>query len=83
MSDNAATTLGFPFPDPREQARSRGEEFQRLTPEARFREIFAMMALGLNMANSSPHRAQIQKRWEDEERALNRIYREAFAKHGQ
>ena len=78
-----ATGQPLKFPDPHEDARARAEEFQRLSPDARFREIFAMMAYGLNMVRSSPRRAEIEKRWQEEEQALTRFYQEAFAKHGQ
>jgi hypothetical protein len=80
MNEIIAQATGKPltFPDPREEARARADEFQRLSPDARFREIFAMMAFGINMVRSSPRRAEIEKRWQDEEKALSRFYQEAF-----
>jgi hypothetical protein len=34
------------FPDPREEAYSRAQEFRRLPPEGRWREIAALMEWG-------------------------------------
>jgi hypothetical protein len=78
-----ATGQPLAFPDARAEARARAQEFQRLSPEARFQEIFALMALGLNMARSSPRREAIEQRWLDEEQAFRQVQREVFAKHGQ
>ena len=84
MSEAVVETTSQPlsFPDPREEMRTRGAAFQQLSPDARFREIFAMMAYGLNMTRRSPRRAQIEKQWLDEENAMREFYREVFAKHG-
>ncbi len=84
MSDIIVEETGqsLQFPDARAEARSRAEEFQRLSPDARFQEIFAMMAFGLNMARSSPRRAAIEQRWLDEEQASRRLQIEVFAKYG-
>jgi hypothetical protein len=70
------------FPDARAEARARAQEFQRLSPEVRLQEIFAMMAFGLNMVRSSPRRTAIEQRWLAEEDASRRIHQEVFAKHG-
>jgi len=78
-----ATGQPLLFPDSRAEARIRAAEFQQLSPDARFREIFAMMAFGLNMARSSPRRAAIERRWLDEEQSWRRFQQEVFAKHGQ
>ncbi len=76
------TSQSLSFPDPREEMRTRVAAFQRLSPDARFREIFAMMAYGLNMTRLSPRRAEIEKHWLDEENALRDFYKEVFAKYG-
>ena len=75
--------LPLRFPDPRAEARSRAEEFRRLTPEGRWREIVALMALGLNMAHASPRRAAIAQRWEAQEAEWRRLQKTEFAKHVQ
>jgi hypothetical protein len=45
-----ATGSPLRFPDGRAEARMRAEELRRLSPEGRWREIAALMTLGLNMA---------------------------------
>jgi len=70
------------FPDARTEARARAEEFRRLTPEGRWREIAALMALGLNMARASPRHAAIARRWEAQEAEWRRLQKAVFAKYG-
>jgi hypothetical protein len=74
--------LPLKFPDPMEEARKRGEEFQRLSPDDRWREIAALMAFGLAMARSSPHREAIERRMDEQEREWQRVQKELFARHG-
>jgi hypothetical protein len=85
MRDIVVEPTGLPlrFPDQRAEARARAEEFRRLAPEGRWREIAALMALGLSMAQASPRRAAIAERWEAEEAEWRRLQRTEFAKHGQ
>jgi hypothetical protein len=75
--------LPLRFPDARTEARSRAEEFRRLAPDARWREIASLMQLGLNLARSSPRRAAIEARWAAQEAEWQRLQRELFARHGQ
>ena len=84
MNEIVVETTGqvLRFPDPREEARVRAEEFQRLSSETRFRGIFAMIAFGLNMAHSSPRWATIEQRWLEDEQAFSRSQQAVFAKHG-
>jgi hypothetical protein len=74
--------LPWKFPDPQEEARKRAEEFRCLPPEERWREIAAMMAFGWRMVRSSPRRAEIERRMDEQERDWQRIQRELFARHG-
>ena len=74
--------LPWRFPDPQEEARKRAAEFQRLTPEEKWREMAAMMAFGWAMVRASPRRAAIEQRMEEQEREWQRIQRELFARHG-
>jgi hypothetical protein len=85
MGDIIVESAGLPlrFPDPRAEARARAEEFRRLTPEGRWREIAALMTLGLNMAHASPRRAAIAQRWEAQEAEWRRLQMTVFAKHVQ
>jgi hypothetical protein len=57
----------------RAQARARAEEFRGLTPEGRWQEIAALMALGLNMALTSPRHAAIAQRWQAQEAEWQRL----------
>jgi hypothetical protein len=74
--------LPWRFPDPQEEARERAAEFQRLSPEERWREIAALMAFGWRMVRSSPRRAAIEEQMADQEREWQRIQKELFACHG-
>jgi hypothetical protein len=76
----ATTGLPLRFPDPSAEARARAEEFRRLAPDGRWREITALMALGLNMAYASPRHDAITLRWEAEEAQWQRLQKE-LAEH--
>jgi hypothetical protein len=70
------------FPDSRAQARRAAAEFQRLTPEERWRELAGLMAFGLAMVKSSPHREAIERRMQEQEAQWRQIQQELFARHG-
>jgi hypothetical protein len=70
------------FPDPHAEARARAEEFRRLTPAERWREILALAEFGLEMVRSSPRRSDIERRWTAQEEEWQRLQRELFARHG-
>jgi hypothetical protein len=70
------------FPDPRELARERGEAFQRLSSDDRWREIFALMAFGINTVRSSPNRQAIERQMAEQEQQWRDIQTELFARHG-
>jgi len=74
--------LPWKFPDPMEEARKRAAEFQRLSPDDRWREIAALFAFGWATVKASPRRAAIEARMEEQEREWQRIQKELFAKHG-
>lgn len=74
--------LPLKFPDRMEEARKRAEEFQRLSPDDRWREIAALMAFGLAMVRSSPQREAIERRMDEQEQAWRRVQKELFARHG-
>ena len=69
------------FPEARAEARARAEEFRRLAPGDRWREIAALMAFGLNMAHASPRRATVAQRWDAQEAEWRRLQKLVFAKH--
>ena len=74
--------LPLKFPDHHEEARKRAEEFQRLSPDERWREIAALMAFGLAMVRSSPQREAIERRMDEQEQEWRRVQKELFARHG-
>ena len=74
--------LPYRFPDPREEAASRGREFQQLTSTQRWTELAALMALGFKMVASSPNRDAIEKRMEEQEAEAQRIQRELLRRYG-
>jgi phosphosulfolactate synthase (CoM biosynthesis protein A) len=74
--------LPIKFPDPREEARKRGEAFQRLSSTDRWREMAAMMAFGWEMVRTSPRRTEIERRMRDQEDEWRRIQQEIFARYG-
>ena len=75
-------TTELRFPGPRELARRRAEEFQRLSPEARWRELASLMAFGWAMVKSSPNREAIERRMAEDERRWREIQQELFKRHG-
>ena len=85
MGDLIAEPVCLPlrFPDARAEMRARAEEFRRLAPAGRWREIAALMAMGLNMARASPRRAAIARRWEAQEAEWRRLQKTVFAKRVQ
>jgi len=70
------------FPDDQEERARRCAEFQKLSSDERFRQIFALCAFGWSMIHASPRRAEIEARMREEEAELRRIYQELFARHG-
>jgi hypothetical protein len=70
------------FPDPMEEAFRRAQEFQKLSPDERWRQITGLMALGWAMVRSSPRRKQIEERFAEQEAEWRRIQQELFARYG-
>jgi len=77
-----ATSLPWTFPSPVDEARARAEEFRRLSPEERWRQIAELMEMGLNMVRNSPRRAEIEQRMEAQEAQWQRLQRELFRRYG-
>jgi len=70
------------FPDAREEAYHRAQEFHQLSPTERWAELAALMAFGWAMVASSPRRPMIEQRMEEQEEEAQRIQRELFHRHG-
>jgi hypothetical protein len=43
------------------------QEFRRLSPEERWKQITELMEIGMNMVRTSPRRAEIERRMEAQE----------------
>ena len=76
--------MDFPynFPDPREEAYRRAQEFRQLSSTERWREIAALMVFGLKMVADSSRRDAIEQRMTEQESQSQSIQRELFRIHG-
>ena len=74
--------LPYNFPDPREEAYCRAQEFRQLSPTERWAELAALVALGWKMVASSPRRQSIEQRMGEQEAEAQRIQGELFRRHG-
>ncbi len=70
------------FPDPMEEARKRGQEFQRLPPDERVRQLFDTIETGLVLVRESPNREAIDRLFLKRELEWQNIQKELFRKHG-
>jgi hypothetical protein len=75
-------TLPLRFSDAADEARRRAQEFQRLPPDQRWRDIAALMSFGWRMVRSSPHCVTTERLMEEQELRWQQIQRELFARHG-
>jgi hypothetical protein len=75
-------TTPLQFPDPREEARKRGEEFQRLPADERVRQILDTIESGLILIRHSPNRQKIEEMQSAREAEWQRIQAELFRNHG-
>lgn len=71
----------YRFPDPQDEARSRGREFQQLSSSQRWQVLAALMAFGWKMVAMSPDRREIEKRMEEQEADAQRIQRKLFQRY--
>lgn len=74
--------LPLKFPDHFEEARKRAAEFQRLSPDERWRAIQDVIESGLELIRSSPHREAIERVTAEREREWKDIQKELFRRHG-
>jgi len=77
-----AIHLCLKFAKPAEEAYARAQEFRRLPPEERWKQIAALMELGLNMVRNSPRRAEIEHRMEAQEAEWQLLQRKVFSQYG-
>lgn len=84
MNDDFDAASGSPlkFPNPAEEAYARAQEFRRLSPEERWKRIAEMREFGMNMVRSSPRRAEIERRMEEQETEWRRLQENIFNNYG-
>ena len=79
MNDVIDPDTGLPLRFPSSAAEIyAAQEFRRLSPEERFKQIAELMEIGMNMVRASPRRAEIERRMEAEEEEWKRIQQEVF-----
>jgi hypothetical protein len=78
---DSATVSPLRFPDPAEEAYARAQEFRRLSPEARWRQIAELMEIGMTMVRHSPRRAAIERRLEAQEAEWQEVQRKVFSQY--
>ena len=76
------TGLPLEFPNPFAEAYARAQEFRRLTPEERWKQIADLMEIGMNMVRSSPRCAEIERCMDAQEAECQRLQRKVFSEHG-
>lgn len=77
-----ATGLPLRFPDPREEAYARAEEFRRLSPQKRVEYLADVIETGMTLIRQSTKRRIIDDLFAKREAEWQRIQRELFA-HGE
>jgi hypothetical protein len=77
-----ATGLPLKFPERAEEVYARAQEFRRLSPDERWRQIGGLMEIGMNMVRNSPRRADIERRMEAQEAEWQRLQRKVFSQYG-
>jgi hypothetical protein len=76
------TGLPLRFPKPGAEAYARAQEFRRLSPDERWKQIADLMEIGMNMVHASPRRAEIERRMEAQEVEWKRLQQRVFSQYG-
>ncbi len=76
------TSSPFRFPNPAREAYARAQEFHRLSPEDRWKQIAELMQIGMNMVHCSPRREEIERRIEAQEAEWQRLQQKVFSQYG-
>ncbi len=77
-----ATGLPLKFPNSAAEVHARAQEFRRLSPRERWKQITELMEIGMNMVHASPRRAEIERRMEAQEEEWQRLQRKVFSQYG-
>ncbi len=79
---NPETGLFLEFPNAADEIFARAQEFRRLSPEERWKQISQLMEIGMNMVHNSPRRAEIELRMEAQEAEWQLLQRKLFSQYG-
>ena len=74
--------LPYRFPDPLKEAARRSQEFQRLPPEERLRQLMDVIETGWITLRHSSHRQASDRLFQQREAEWERIQQELFIVHG-
>ena len=74
-----ATGLPLRFPDPREEAYARAQEFRRLSPPQRLESLLDVFETGMMLIRQSPKRQLLDQMYLKREDQWRRIQQELFA----
>ncbi len=74
-----ATGLPLRFPDPREEAYTRAQEFRRLSPSQRLESLLDVFETGMMLIRQSPKRQLLDQMYLKREDQWRRIQQELFA----
>lgn len=75
--------LPYHFPDHRELARSRAQEFQRLPVAERLADMLDTIETGMYLLKVSPRRDMIERLYHEREAAWQALQKELIRRHGQ
>jgi hypothetical protein len=75
-------SLPYHFPDPREEAYRRAQEFQRLSVAARLAAMLDSIATGMFFREVSPQREAIDRVFLEREASSQGLQKELIRRHG-
>jgi hypothetical protein len=75
--------LPYHFPDPREEAYRRAQDFQRLSVAERLADMLDTIETGMFLLRSSPRREVIDRLYLEREAAWQGLQKELIRRHGQ
>lgn len=75
--------LPYNFPDPRELAYRRAQEFQELTVPERIADLVDTIQTGMYLLSKSPRREVLDQLYIERENAWQKLQKELIRRHGQ
>ena len=83
VNDIIDPATGLPLKFPTQPMKcTLAQEFRRLSPEERWKQITELMEFGMNMVHASPRRAEIERRMEAQEAEWQQLQRKVFSEYG-